>query len=133
MHASRGIKLFKERAVAALLKEYKQLHDMSVFGRVAYESLTVEEKKKALRAINLIKEKRCGKLKGRACADGSVQRVYVPRDEASSPTLSLESLLALLITFGYEKRKVAVFDVPGAYLHADIPKSKFVLLKIEEY
>jgi len=104
---------------------------MSVFGRVAYESLTVEEKKKALRAINLIKEKRCGKLKGRACADGSVQRVYVPRDEASSPTLSLESLLALLITFGHEKRKVAVFDVPGAYLHADIPKSKFVLLKIE--
>ena len=81
MHASRGIMLFKERAVVALLKEYKQLHDMSVFGRVAYESLTVEEKKKALRAINLIKEKRCGKIKGRACAVGSVHlvtaRVYL--------------------------------------------------------
>jgi len=104
---------------------------MSVIGRVVYESLTVEEKKKALRAKKFIKEKRCGKMKDRACADGSVQRVYIPRDEASSPTLSLESLLALLITFGYEKRKVAVLDAPGAYLHADIPKSKLVLLKIE--
>ena len=101
MHASRGIKIFKELAVAALLKEYKQFHDKSVFGRIAYEPLTVEEKKKGPRAINLMKEKRRGKIKGRACADGSVQRVYVPRDEASSPTLSLESLLALLITFGY--------------------------------
>ena len=115
--------------MAALLKEYKQLQDMSVFGRVAYESLTVEEKKKALRAINLIKEKRCGKLKGRACADGSVQRVYVPRDEASSPTLSLESLLASLITFGHEKRKVAVFDVPGAYITRRHPKIKVCLIK----
>lgn len=75
MYASRGIKLLKERAVAALLKEYKQLHNMSVFGRVAYESLTAGEKKKALCAMNLVKEK----------------RVYVSSDEASSHTRSLES------------------------------------------
>ena len=34
MHASKGIELFKERAVAALFKEYKQLNDMAVVGKV---------------------------------------------------------------------------------------------------
>ena len=81
-------------------------------------------------AVNLIKEKRCGKMKGRTCANGSTQRSYVSREEASSPTLSLEALLSPFIIFGHEKRATAVFDVPGAYLHAALPSGKFVLLKI---
>ena len=131
MHASKGIELFKERAVAALFKEYKQLNDMAVVGKVKYEDLSDEDKKRALRAINLIKEKRDGKIKGRTCADGSKHRRFVPREDASSATLAVESLMALLVIFAHEKRDVAVFDVPGAYLHADLPHDKFVLLKIE--
>jgi len=131
MHASKGIELFKERAVAAFFKEYKQLNDMAVVGKVTYEQLTDEDKRRALRAINLIKEKRCGKIKGRTCADGSKHRKFVPREDASSPTLAVESLMALLVVFAHEKRDVAVFDVPGAYLHAELPADKFVLLKIE--
>jgi len=130
MHASKGIKMFKEKAVAAILKEYKQLNDMSVLGRIDYDSLTEEQKQLALDAVNLIKEKRNGKVKGRTCANGSSQRAYVPREEASSPTISLEALMSLFIIFAYEKRKTAVFDVPGAYLHADMPEGKFALLKI---
>ena len=130
MHASKGIKMFREKAVAAILKEYKQLNDMCVLGRIDYDSLTEEQKRLALNAVNLIKEKRNGKVKGRTCANGSSQRTYVPREEASSPTISLEALMSLFIIFAYEKRKTAVFDVPGAYLHADMPKGKFALLKI---
>ena len=44
MHASKGIELFKERAVAALFKEYKQLNDMAVVGKVKYEDLSDEDK-----------------------------------------------------------------------------------------
>ena len=130
MHASEGIKRFKEKAVAAMFKEYKQLDDMQVVVRVAYDKLTDEQKRNALNAVNLIKEKRCGKIKGSTCANGSTQRAYVPREEASSPTLSLEALLSMFIIFGHEQRSTAVFDVPGAYLHADLPPAKFVLLKI---
>lgn len=43
MHASQGIKLFEERAVAALFIEYKQLDRTAVFGRVLYESLTIRK------------------------------------------------------------------------------------------
>jgi len=85
MHASKGIQLFKERAVAALFKEYKQLNDMAVVGKVSYEQLTDEDKKRALRAINLIKEKKDGKIKGRTCADGSKHRKFVPREVDVKP------------------------------------------------
>ena len=40
MHASKGIKLFKEKPVATIFKEYKQLNDMCVLGRMDHDSLT---------------------------------------------------------------------------------------------
>ena len=39
--------------------------------------------------------------------------------------------MATLIIDAHEEREVAIFDVPGAYLHAHLPDGKFVLLKIE--
>ena len=131
MTAKKGIKFFGEKAIAAMFKEYKQLDDLTVLGRLNPEMVTLEQKRMALRAINLIKEKRCGMIKGRTCANGSTQRKYIPREEASSPTLSLEALMALLLINAFEERDTAVFDVPGAYLHAEMPDNKFVILKIE--
>ena len=131
MTATKGLKMFGERAVAAMFKEYKQLDDMGVLGRIDPDSLSSEDKRGALRAINLIKEKRCGKIKGRTCADGRPQRAYTLREDASSPTIFLESLMASLLIDAHEERDVAIFDVPGAYLHAELPSGKFVLLKIE--
>ena len=131
MTATKGLKMFGERAVAAMFKEYKQLDDMKVLGKINPESLSANDKRQALRAINLIKEKRCGKIKGRTCADGRPQRAYTQREDASSPTIFLESLMASLLIDAHEERDVAIFDVPGAYLHAELPPDKFVLLKIE--
>ena len=70
MSARKGIKLFGDRAVQAIMEEYKQLNMMEVFDRIDPSSLSKEQKYKALRAITLIKEKKCGAMKGRTCADG---------------------------------------------------------------
>jgi len=130
MTASKGIKKFGKEAVAAMFAEYKQLNNKNVFGRFNKRKLTKDLRRNALRAVNLIKRKRCGKLKGRTCANGAPQRKYIPREKASSPTLRVESLMALILINAFEKRDVAIFDVPGAYLFADLD-DKFVLLKIE--
>jgi hypothetical protein len=74
MTASKGIKLYGAKAVAAMFKEYKQLDDFKVLGRLNPESLQHDQKRKALRAVNLIKLKHCTKMKGRTCADRSSQR-----------------------------------------------------------
>ena len=66
MSAKSGIKKFGDRAVAAMLSEYKQLNTGAmpgkpVFGTIDPTTLTNEEKRRALEAVNLIKKKRCFK------------------------------------------------------------------------
>jgi hypothetical protein len=136
MSAKAGIKQFGERAVAAMFKEFKQLNEGAVpgkpvFGKQDANELTIEEKKRALEAVNLIKEKRSGVIKGRTCANGSKQKRYLKRGETiSSPTVSVEALMGTLAIDIKEGRDVAIFDVPGAYLQAAMPKDKKVLMKL---
>ena len=85
MSAKQGFKKYGERAVAAMIKEFTQLNDGAVPGKpvvvpIDVSTLTPLEKRKALPAINLIKEKFGGDLKGRTCADGSRQRKYLKPD-----------------------------------------------------
>ena len=114
-----------------MYKEYKKLEDMKVIGVLKPDSLTRLHKKGEPRAINLIKEKRSIKLKGRMCADGQPQRRYITKEDASSPDNSLEALLTSLTIDAHKGRDVDIFDVPGAYLSADMPEDKFIILKIE--
>ena len=50
------------------------MDDMSVFEGIYASTLTIAQKKEALRAINLIKEKRYGTVTGRTVADSRAQR-----------------------------------------------------------
>ena len=89
MTAKAGIKRFGDRAVAAMLQEFKQLNEGAVpgkpvFGTVDPLLLSREDKKRALEAVNLIKKKRCGKIKGRTCANGSKQKKYLKEGETIS-------------------------------------------------
>jgi hypothetical protein len=138
MNAKKGIKRFGERAIAAMFKEYKQMDEgpmpgKPVFGVCDSTKLSWEEKRQALEAVNLIKEKRCGKIKGRTCANGSKQRQYLKEDESVySPTCSTESLLSTAVIDAFEKRDVAIFDVPGAFLQTEMPKDKNVIMIIRD-
>ena len=62
---------------------------MNVVGTETPEVLTPKKKRKSLRDTNLIKEKLCGKIKGQAYSDGSIQMGYIPREDASPPTIYL--------------------------------------------
>ena len=134
MPATEGFKRFGEKAVATIFNEFIQL-DKSVTKNnpavMPADPKTLSEKniRESLPAVNLIKENRTGKLKGRTCANGSKQHLYLREDESiASPTVSIESLIATMIIDAFEARDAAIFDVPGAYLHADMPEDKRVLL-----
>ena len=81
--------------------------------------------------MNLIKQKRTGLINGCMCTNGDPHRKFVPREEASSPTLSLEALIVYLTIDAHKHQKLTVFDVLGEYLQTDLPKDKFVLLMLE--
>ena len=76
----------------------------------------------ALCAINLIKEKRCRKLKGSTREDGRPQRCYTTKEDVSSPTIYLEDIFTSIIIDAHEGIYVAIFDLPGAYLNDDTSK-----------
>ena len=128
MTATAGIKKHGQRAIEALMNEFLQLHNKDVFEPMHAHKLTNDQKRRALRAINLIKEKRCGKLKGRTVADGSMQRNRYTKEETTSPTISVDALMLTMLVDAKEKRDVATADVEGAYLHADM--DEFVLLQL---
>ena len=124
----KGIATYGQVATQAILKEYKQLHDLNVFQPIKMKDIPIEERDKVLRLITLIKDKRTGQIKGKACADGRPQRAYISREEATSPTVSLESLMLSMMIDAYENRDVATADVAGSFLRGDI--EDFVMVKL---
>ncbi|GAX15524.1 hypothetical protein FisN_6Hu141 [Fistulifera solaris] len=125
--AKAAIKLYGEDAVQALMNEFAQLEDLGVFMAMHAKDLTAEQKRAALRAINLVTKKRDGRIKGRTVADGSVQKDLYDKSQTASPTVSTDALLLSLIVDAHEGRDVAIADVVGAYLKANM--ADFTLLK----
>jgi hypothetical protein len=123
MTAKAGIRKHRQVAIDALFQE------LGVFLAQDGTKLTRTAKKGALRAINMIKEKRCGKIKGRTVANGSLQRQLYTKEETTSPTLSTDALMITILIDASEGQDVATADVAGAYLHAKM--EDFTLLKME--
>ena len=109
-------------------REFRQLDEKGVFEPILSTDIGPDVKKQALRCINVIKEKRCGKIKGRTCADGRPQRNLYEKAETSSPTASSDAILLTLVIDALERRDVATADVAGAYLNADM--EDYVLMRL---
>ena len=66
----KGIKLWGEQGVDAIITEMKQFHDREVVRPLLPKEITYEVRKRALGYLMFLKKKRNGKIKGRGCADG---------------------------------------------------------------
>ena len=138
MFAHKGIKLFGERAIAAMMKELKQLNNGVIPGNpviepIPFEELSHKDKEEALEAVNIITQECTGKIKERMCANGSRQRKYLKDGENfASPTASLESIMATLVINAHEGRDIVIADVQGAYLHTKFPSDKNVILRMRD-
>ena len=58
-----------------------------------------------------IKQKRCGKIKGRGVADGRSQRTYIPKEDAALPTAALELVILTSVIDAKEGRDVGIGSV----------------------
>ena len=122
-----------------MIKEFRQLGEGAFPGKpvvepVDYNTITREEFKTAMEAVNLIKEKRGRDVKGRTCANGSNQRKYLRSDESvASPTVSTKGMIGSFVIDAYKEREIGSFDIPGAYLHANMKHDgKRVLLVLRD-
>ena len=120
MSLKAGLRTFGSDGIKAVEKEMRQLHDRDVMVPVHKKSLTPEQRREALAYLMFLKRKRCGKIKGRGCADGRKQRSYIAKEDSSAPTVSTEAVFLTAVIDALENRDVAVLDVPGAFMQADI-------------
>ena len=104
----------------AVKKEMKQLHDREVMIPVHKISLTREQRKEALAYLMFLKRKCCRKIKGRGCADGRKQRAYITKEDSTAHTVSTEAVFLTAVIDALENQDIAVLDVPGAFMQADI-------------
>eukprot|EP00543_Licmophora_paradoxa_P010625 CAMPEP_0202466662 /NCGR_PEP_ID=MMETSP1360-20130828/69430_1 /ASSEMBLY_ACC=CAM_ASM_000848 /TAXON_ID=515479 /ORGANISM="Licmophora paradoxa, Strain CCMP2313" /LENGTH=141 /DNA_ID=CAMNT_0049090879 /DNA_START=1 /DNA_END=423 /DNA_ORIENTATION=+ len=100
----------------------KQLHDRVVFKPIHIHELTPKEKKRAMESLMFLVEKRDGTVKARTCANGSTQRSYTPKEEASSPTASSEAILITGVVEAKQHRDVMTLDIPNAFVQTSVPQ-----------
>ena len=106
MNVTAGIKKHGDKEIAAVILEYMQLRDLeTVLPMHTNNSLSFHQKQEALELITLVKTKHCGKIKGRVCANGQRQRRYIKKDDVTSPTVQLESLMATMAIEAMEGRE----------------------------
>ncbi|EJK61698.1 hypothetical protein THAOC_17766, partial [Thalassiosira oceanica] len=117
MSFKKGLKEFGADAEVAVEKELSQLHMREAFAPVHAESLSPEERGRAIESIMTVKKKRDGSIKGRQCADGRMEE-KAPKEETTSPTVCLDSILLMSTISAKEGRVNAAVDLPGAYLSA---------------
>ena len=88
LNVQEGLKAYGEKGDEAIMKEISQLHTRKALMPCSRNKMTYDE-----RYLMFLKEKRDGSIKARGCADGRTQRIYTNKEDASSPTVSIEAMV----------------------------------------
>ena len=126
MPIRRGLKLFGSQGNSAVKAELQQLHDLKV---MEAKALTTTQKQEALGYLMFLKRKRSGKNKARGCVDGRPQRAYIPQEDAITPTVSTEAVFMTAVIDTMKNRTVAVVDIPGAFMQADMVPGVYMCIE----
>ena len=98
----KGLKIYKDIVCDAMIKELDQLHRRMYFAPVDVNHLTRNEKKNAIGALMLMTENKDETVKGQMVYNGKPSREWMSKDDAASPTASLESIMIIGVIDAYE-------------------------------
>ena len=124
-----------DSAKEVIMTELKQMIARRVWTPVNASSLTPTERSHINRSSMFLKVKYLptgafGKLKARLVAGGRQQdrEMY---DDLSAPTVSTSSVFSILAVAAHEGRHIAVTDIGGAFLHADMTTGVNVYMRLD--
>jgi Reverse transcriptase (RNA-dependent DNA polymerase) len=128
----KGLKEFGDKGYEAALGEMQQLHERAAFKPVSIQEMTPKERKRAMESLIFLVEKKDGRVKARACANGSTQREYINKEEAASPTVATESILITAALDAMEERDIMTADIPNAFVQTEMVSTdqEKVIMKI---
>jgi len=122
-----GLKAYGNTGDEAILKEVKQLHTRQALIPHIRNEMSHEERRKALKYLMFLKEKRNGTIKARGCADNRPQRVWPNKEETGLPKISIEAMMLSCAIDAKENRYIVVSDIQVAFLHADMDNNVHML------
>ena len=82
-----------------------------------------------LALLMVLKEKQDGSIKGRGVVDERKQREKIESKDATSPTFLTETVMLTATINALEGRYVAVVDIPGAYMSAEMDDEVHVVFR----
>ena len=91
--------------------------------------ITSEMRQKAIASLVFLKEKRNGDVKARAYANGSKQRTYTKKSDATYTTACTEAVFLAAFIEAYEERDVTILNIHGAFLHTETDKDVIMVLE----
>jgi hypothetical protein len=111
-----GLKAWSNPATIAVKEEMKQLHTRDTFRHRHWKSLTPEEKEQ------------------RTVTGCNKQHGYIDKSNASSPTVSTQTLLLTCVVEAHKGRDVMTVDIPNAFIQTCVQDPQhIVLMKIKGY
>ena len=129
----KGIKKWGEQAWKRAFDEKIQLHKRVCFHPTSIKALPPREKR-AVETLTFLVEKRDNRTKSRTCANGSVQRGWMNREESTSPTAALESVMITGVIDAHKHQDVATADNPNAFVQMHMkcePGDEWATMKIQ--
>jgi hypothetical protein len=111
------------------MTELTQLHTYKTYHPIHANSLSPDKRRQALSSLMNIVEKRDGRVRAHACADGSKEQ-HQPgykKEVGASPTVATDSIMITATINAHKQCNVATIDIPGAFLNAYNDKEAFML------
>jgi hypothetical protein len=124
-----GLRKFGKKEAEAAVSELTQLHMMDTWKVMDPLQLSREARAKALSSLLFLKEKRSGKIKGRACINGALQRAYILKEDAALPTVSTKSVFITSAIATSKKRHMRCYSVPSAFVNTNVDENVLMVLK----
>jgi hypothetical protein len=106
------------------IQRIKSATQEKLFTPIDVASMTPEEMKKAVDALMFLGEKRDKSGKAWMVYNGKPTRKWLSREDLTSPTAALESIMLTVIVDAKEGRDVMTADIPNAFIQTKLPKIK---------
>ena len=84
--------------------------------------LTGQERKQDMESLIFLMDNCDGIIKVQACANGSIQKYWTNKEEISSQTVALESVILTTGIDVHEEREVAIVDITNEFIQTENPK-----------
>ncbi len=119
-----ALKLWGNNVQLAVEAEVKQLHWQNSFKPVNWNKILPKKKKAILESHIFFKKKKLGEVKARKVASGNKQHDFIDKEDASSPTVTQDSVVLTCMIDAKENRDVATIDIPNAFIQTVVKVSK---------